>query len=587
MSVIDWIILAVFAPLLLLPAFASTKKHRANATERFAAGRRIPWLILGGSLAATTLSTDTPLLISGAFYENGIAGNWFWLAGVPGTMATLFFFARFWSRSGVLTKLEILSLRYGDGAPTTWLRATTAVFDAGLVNVLILSSVTYATYILIDKFLGFSSDPIIRLGAVSISEASMLTIGVMVVTVGYTLAAGFRAVVRTDLAQLGAAIVASTFVAFLALRESIERYGDYSGVLNAIPDADDLFNLFRADDPAIWLLLIFGWWQTAPGSGLFVQRLVSAKSESDATLTALFFAFVHYVVRVWPWFMIGAVALLYFPALSDSEHAYALVAEQFLPIGGVGLMVVAFWSAFMSTVDSHLNWGASYFVNDVYGAFGRNRDDRNARRIEALVIIGLSATALVIALTGLMTSIIGVYKYLIIIQSGAAFAAIARWYWWRLTIWSEIAALGSSLVVGNILVLIFDTSTNTGFALVVAFNCIACGLLTIATAVATSRKGPTQACLAFNKKVGAGGPGWRALDPDDAQPRSNGLMRQAFAMWLLSIILIYGCISLIAAMITMNGPMIALAGVVVVAASACFWRLKPSLKRVLDFRPVA
>ena len=545
----------------------------------------MPWLILGGSLAATSLSTDTPLLISGAFYDNGLAGNWFWLVAAPGTLATLFFFARFWRRSGVLTEPEIVSLRYGDGAATKSFRVATAVFDAGLINALILSSVTYATHILIHKFLGFSSEPTIGIAGLAISEASLITIGVMLVTVSYTFAAGFRAVVRTDLAQLVAAIVASSFVAFFALKDGVDTHGGYAGFIDAIPDADALFDLFHTNDPYIWLLLVFGWWRRAPGTGLFVQRLVSARSETDATLTTLFFAFAHYVVRIWPWFVIGAVALLYFPALDDSEHAYALVAERFLPVGGVGLMAIALWSAFMSTVDSHLNWGASCFVNDVYGTFGKDRDGRHARRIEAVAIIGLALSALVIALTGLMTSMIGVYKYIIIIQAGAAFAGIARWYWWRMTIWAEIAALGSSVIVGNALLLGFDTSTNAGFAQVIAINSIACTVLTIVIAIATSRKGPSEACIAFGRKVGVGGPGWRSAPHASGAPQKSSIFVQAIALWLLSVILIYASISFIAMLVTLNMSLAALVGLLIIATLWCFWKMRSSLRRVLHFEP--
>ncbi len=584
MGVIDWTIIALFTPVILAPLLTTAKPASTTVADRFAAGRRIPWFVLGGSLAATSLSTDTPLLVAGAFYGGGLSGNWFWLAGVPGALATLFFFARYWRRSGVLTKVEILSLRYGDGAPTRWLRAATAVFDAGVVNVLVLASVTYASHILVEELLGLSGDPTFRIGPFLASEASLLTVAVMALTVAYTMAAGFRAVVQTDIAQLTAAVVASVFVAYFAVRAGARDHGGYARLIEALPDADSLFSLFRPDDASIWLLLAFGWWQTAPGSGLFVQRLVSARSESDAALTALFFALLHYVARMWPWLAIGALALIYFPGLDDNEVAYALVADRFLPAGGAGLMTVAFWSAFMSTVDSRLNWGASYFVNDVYGAFGRDRNGAGARIVEAAAIVAMAALALAIALTGLLTSIIGVYKYLIVIQAGAAFAAIARWYWWRLTIWAEIAALGSSVVVGNVLALTFDMSANSGFALVMTINSVACGALTVATAYLTSRAGPTDPCRAFARKVRVGGPGWRAVDREREGAGGPPLWKTV-ALWLLSIIVIYGCISLAAAVATMNARAIALTGASVVSAGVLIWFLRASLFRMLEASP--
>ena len=214
---------------------------------------------------------------------------------------------------------------------------------------------------------------------------------------------------------------------------------------------------------------------------------------------------------IWPWFAIGALALIYFPGLSDSEMAYPTMAERFLPTGGAGLMMVAFWAAFMSTVDSRLNWGASYFVNDVYGQFGRDRDGRTARYVEAGVVLALAVSALMIAQTPMVISLAGIYKYHLIIQSGAALAAIARWYWWRMSIWAEICAFGLSIPIGHFFTTQLDISTSSGFATAFALNILLCGLATIAPALLTSRPVPTKACAQFHELTRVPGPGWRKV----------------------------------------------------------------------------
>lgn len=562
MSTIDWLVVALFVPIIVLPAFFAPPSKSKGASERFVAGRSLGWLLLGGSLAATSLSPDTPLLVSGAFYDGGLAENWFWLAGIPGALATLIFFARYWRRTRVLTQLEIIAVRYGDQPSTKILRVGMAIMDAGLINALILASVTFATHILIAQF--FDLDDVIWIGAfgLGLSIADAITIAVVAITVAYTYVSGFRAVVRTDMVQLIAAILASIILAGFALSAGIEDFGSYRGFVEQLPSNHAGFEFFEVEDYSILLILLFRWWQIAPGGGLFVQRLVSAKSEDDAALTALSYTIIHYALRAWPWFLIGAVALIYAPSLAEAERAFPAMAERFLPAGGMGLLIVAFWAAFMSTVDSRLNWGASYFVNDIYASFGGDREGATARRIEGLGIAILALAALAIALTGVFASIIGIYKYLILIQAGSALVAITRWYWWRSTIEAEFAALIVSFLLGNALYLTFDVSQNAGFATAVAVNSVVTGGATIAICYLSSRKGPTQAARRFNDLVHVAGPGWKSARFRRAEDQHAMSLWRQVLFWLVANAMIYSFIALIASLVVLKFTNTALAGVV-------------------------
>jgi SSS family solute:Na+ symporter len=560
--VIVWLSFAGGAAALLLWSLIQGDNFRRDAKERFAAGRKLPWFMLGGSLAATMLSADTPLLVSGAFYKNGLAGNWFWLAGIPGTLATLFFFARNWRRSGVLTEVEILSLRHGDTKISRGFKAIVAIFDAGGENVLVLASVTYAAKLFVEHLLGPSNQIIFDYAGWKLSEASFVTFLLMTCTALYALTSGFRFVVKVNVLHLLLFLLITVLVASLSLNSGIREAGGFSKLLERLPRNEALFNLFQFDDVTVILLLLFGWWQKAPGTGMFVQRLISAKSEHDAILSALFYTLIHYVARAWPWYAVGALALIYFPNLEKGEQAFPVIVQHFLPDGLQHLVALAFCLAFTSAVDSRLNWGASYFVNDVYTAFSDHRDSRVARKVDCIFILVIAFLAVAIALSGVFSSIAGIYKYILVVQSGRAVVAIARWYWWRVTIWSEISAMMSSLVVGNACALIFDLGSNQGLAAAVTLNTALSGIITVAVSYWTSRMGPSDSARAFNSLVQVKGPGWRPLNPERDRVGEGDSLLVLAKYWLYSVVLTYGLIALISGLIVSNRTMITTAAAV-------------------------
>jgi Na+/proline symporter len=391
----------------------------------------------------------------------------------------------------------------------------------------------------------------------------------------YTIVSGFSFVVEFNVLQLILFALTTLLVALFSLRIGIQESGGFANLLDRLPASAALFDLFRFDDATVFLLLLFGWWQKAPGNGLFVQRLVSARSEQDAVLSAFLYTVIHYVARAWPWYAIGALALIYFPHLGKGEQAFPAIVHQFLPSGMQHLVVLAFSLAFTSAVNSRLNWGASYFVNDVYGALSGNRYDRTGRRVERIFIVSIAVLAAWIALSGLFSSLAGIYKYITVVQAGRAMVTIGRWYWWRVTIWSEIATLASSIAIGNACALFFDLGSNHGFALAVTVNSLISGLISVAASFATSRKGPSASARAFNRRIRAGGPGWRLLEPGNQQASGGVSLFTLARCWLYSVILTYGLIVLIAGLIVSNTAM-ALGAAAATLTAACLlkrhWR---------------
>jgi SSS family solute:Na+ symporter len=496
----------------------------------------------------------------------------------------LFFFARNWRRSGVLTEVEILSLRHGDTPVSRKVRALVAVFEGGVENVLVLASVTYAAKLFVERLLGPSDLVLAEFHGLKLSGTFAVTSLLMMCTALYALIAGLRFVVKVNVLQLAGFLFVTVLVASLALEGGIVEAGGPSKLLARLPNNETLFNLFRFDDPTVLLLLLFGWWQKAPGTGMFVQRLVSARSEQDAVLSALFYTLIHYVARAWPWYAIGALALVYYPHLGQSEEAFPVIVQHFLPGNLQYLVTLSFCLAFTSAVDSRLIWGASYFVNDVLPVFDGRGDKRVVRWVDGLYIFSIAAIAVMIAFSGLFSSIAGIYKYILAVQSGRAVVALARWYWWRVTIWSEIAALISSIVIGNGLALFLDLNSNGGLAAAVALNTGLSGMITIAVSCWTSRNGPGEAALSFNALVRVKGPGWRLLNVERGDFGEPGSLAVLLRGWLCSVVLAYGLIALISGLIVANMAMLATAAALDLAAAWLLLRDWPRLSRSLDLK---
>ncbi|MFQ5913159.1 MAG: sodium:solute symporter family protein [Nitrospinota bacterium] len=470
---IDWGLIAGFLLFALLVGIWVSRSASRSLVSYFLAGRSLPWWWLGTSMVATTFASDTPLVVAGIVGTRGISGNWFWWSWILGTVGVAVFFAPLWRRLGVVTDAEFIERRY-DGRVATGLRVFKAIYSSLIVNLIVLGWVFRAMGKIAAAFLRWEEifpAPIwtaietlwpraLVLGTVNES----FTVVALVILVGiYSSAGGIRGVILTDLFQFGIALFGSFLFAWIAVAEvgglsSLvaklqETYGPAGAAefLSFVPPQGAEW----AGAQVIFIYLFVAWWAQhhADGGGYIAQRLCTAATPRDAQAGALWFAIAHYVIRPWPWILIGLVGLVLFPkgmeapagslaaqVVADREAAYPILMAKLLPAGLLGLVLVGMLGAFMSTVDTHLNWGASYLINDLYVRFFRpgagRREVIAASRIGVvLMVVGSLAVAAQIG------SIERAWKFNIALGAGLGLPVLLRWLWWRANAWTEIAGM--------------------------------------------------------------------------------------------------------------------------------------------------
>ncbi len=441
--------------------------RRASASTEafFAADRSLPWWLAGTSIVATTFAADTPLAIAGLVATDGIAGNWFWWADVLPVVIGAFIVSHLWKRSGVLTDNEITELRYG-GRPAAGLRLFRALYFGVLRNAIVMGWVNLAMVKILALALGLDED-----------QSLLVLGGLFLLTVAYTLMAGLIGVVFTDFLQFGLALLGSILLAILA----VEDLGGLQPVLDRLEGERDLLSIFPSPDDgdAFWAFLAYvgvkSWSSgNTEGNGYTAQRILATRSERDARLASLWYAIAHFAIRPWPWIIVGLVAVVRFPGLEDPESGYVVVMLDVLPPGLLGLLIAAMLAAFMSTIDTQLNWGASYLTHDIYKRF----IDPDATERRLVVVARLSIVALAAigaAATLMMDSVADAWKLLATITAGTGLILLLRWLWWRINAWSEIAVMTASLVGANLvdawteIAFPFSLVVVVAFALPVAF----------------------------------------------------------------------------------------------------------------------
>ena len=439
---VDWILIAGYCVFALLVGVFFSRRAGRNMEEFFLGGRSFRWWLAGTSMVATTFAVDTPLAVSKLARTGGIYSNWFWWSALMGGMMCVFFYARLWRRAGVVTDIEFIELRY-EGRPAAVLRGFMAVYGGVLQNCIVMGWVMLAMIKICDVMLGWPK---------------LFSIAVLLgVTAIYSVLSGFWGVIVTDFIQFAMAMTGSITLAGIVLW----KMGGPAGMveqIQATPDFDPKLFHFVPDFATATKLALFTfivqisiqWWGGGQGGGYIAQRLFSTSSERDSALSVLWFNFAHYVLRPWPWIIIGLASLVYFPTLpgGDAERAYPEMIAHFLPVGLRGLMVASLLAAFMSTMDTQLNWGASYLINDLYKRF-MVRDASpahyvSASRVAVLVLMACGALA-----AWQSETITGAWIYLVKLTAGAGFVGLLRWYWWRVNPWSEITALSGSLIIAN------------------------------------------------------------------------------------------------------------------------------------------
>jgi Na+/proline symporter len=439
LSLADWLVVLAYFVVNLGIGFLYYRRASGSVSEYFISGRDVPWWLAGTSMVATTFGADTPLVVTGIVYRYGIAGNWLWWTMALSGMMTVFFFARLWRRAGVLTDMEFAELRYA-GRPAAFLRGFRALYLALPVNTIIMGWVNLAMAKILELTLGVR-----RLEAVMFCLA---------MTVLYTAISGLWAVLWTDLLQF---VLKMGMVIALAIF-AVRAVGGISGLTARLAAHDAATGsqslAFVPDWTSGWFLMFLvylsiNWWASwypgaEPGGGGYIaQRIFSAKNEKHSLAATLWFNLAHYALRPWPWILTAIVAVVLYPGLRDPEVGYIQVMIRHLPASLRGLMLAGFAAAYMSTIGTHINLGASYLINDFYRRFvKRNAGERHyvrASRLATIVVTLLAAIA-----TYFMSSIEVAWKFLISIGAGAGLVFMLRWFWWRISAWSEISAMSAA-----------------------------------------------------------------------------------------------------------------------------------------------
>jgi len=439
---VDWTCIIGYCVFALCVGFYFARRAGRSMDDFFLGGRSFRWWLAGTSMVATTFAVDTPLAVAKFARTGGIYANWFWWSALMGGMLCVFFYARLWRRARVVTDVEFIELRY-EGRPAAALRGFMAVYGGILQNAIVMGWVMLAMIKICDVLLGWPK---------------LMSIAVLLaVTLVYSVLSGFWGVIMTDFIQFIMAMTGSITLAGIVLW----KMGGPAGMvaqIQATPEFDPKLFHFVPDFATATKLAVLTfvvqitiqWWGGGQAGGYIAQRLFATSSEKDSALSALWFNFAHYVLRPWPWIIIGLASLVFFPTLpeNDPERAYPLMIVRFLPVGLRGLMVASLLAAFMSTMDTQLNWGASYLINDLYKRFlVRHASDRhyvNASRCAVLLLMGCGALA-----AWQSDTITGAWIYLAKLTAGAGFVGLLRWYWWRVNPWSEITALTGSLIIAN------------------------------------------------------------------------------------------------------------------------------------------
>ena len=447
MTVLDWTVVGVYMLLTMALGLWLSRRASKSMEEFFVGGRSIPWWLAGASMAATTFNVDTPLYVGGRTITFGIAGNWEWWAFVVAHVAMIYLFARLWRRAAIVTDIELIELRYA-GRPAALLRGARAFLFALPINAIVIAYGMLAMRKVVEA-LGVWE----QFGVTGEAAKLWTVVIIAAVVLVYAAFAGLWGVVTTDFFQLVLALIGAIIVAVYAVAE-VGGLDAMHVQLEAIGKQEHTEFFPRRDGSLMpWgtFLAYLGiqWWafRNADGGGVFIQRLVSVPSEADAERAAWFFNIINYVVRAWPWILVALIAMIVLPGLEDPETAYPVLMLRYLPAGLLGLVFASLLAAFMSTVSSQVNWGASYLVNDVYRRFlDPGASQRRLVWMGRITTLLITATAAAIAFN--LTSVAQVFQFLIVLGTGSGALLILRWFWWRVNAWAEIAALFGSVIVG-------------------------------------------------------------------------------------------------------------------------------------------
>ncbi len=543
-ALLDWIVVIVSVVICFVPALFFARRAGQSVSEFFASGQNAPWWLVGVSMVATTFSADTPNLVTDIVRDKGgVAGNWVWWAFVLTGMATVFFYARMWRRSGVLTDLEFYEIRYS-GPAASAVRGFRAIYLGLFFNCVIMATVNLAAAKIASVVLGWP-----RL-------QTLLVCGVLNILFAAT--SGLWGVLVIDLIQFGIAMSGSFALAYFALKQP--EVGGLHGLMEKLQvQAPAMLNLvpdFSNWQLAVTIFIIpiaVQWWSVwypgaEPGGGSYIaQRMLASKSERDALAGTLFFNFAHYVLRPWPWILVALSSLIVFPRLDMITQAFpnldpSLLGHdiaypammKFLPVGWLGLMIAGLLAAYVSTMITHLNWGTSYLVHDFYQRFLKpGAEERH------YVLVGRVTTVLLMIVAGLFTLFIETAKegfgLLLQVGAGTGLIYLLRWFWWRINAWTEINAMIGSFLVSAVLFGLQKTGHGLAEPWPLLVTVAATSVVWVVTAFATQ---PTDRAklIAFVKLVRPPGAGWRDVRREAGVTASADSLPLALLGWVVGCV---------------------------------------------------
>jgi len=543
---LDWVIVLLSIAASFVPALVMARRAGSSTTEFFTSGRAAPWWLIGVSMVATTFSTDTPNLVTNLVREKGVANNWVWWAFLLTGMMTVFFYARLWRRSGMLTDLEFYEIRYA-GKAATFVRGFRAVYLGLFFNSVIMASVNLAAVKIANVMLGWPMGQTLLICAV--------------LNVVFAATSGLWGVMVTDFLQFGIAMTGAVAAAYFALQQP--EVGGLSGLfsrldpktLSFLPDFGD----WGLTVSVLIVPLTVQWWAvwypgSEPGGGSYIaQRILASRSERDALTGTLFFNVAHYALRSWPWIIVGLASLLVYPTLDDIARTFPYVDPKlighdmaypamlkFLPAGFLGVMVAGMLAAYVSTMSTQLNWGTSYLVHDFYRRFLRQgRDERH------YVLVGRLTTALLMAFAAMITLVLdsarASFDLMMSIGAGTGLIYLLRWFWWRINAWSEIAAMVSSFVVS----VGFFVAARAGYPVASHVSL----LITVATTTVvwiavTYLTAPTDPAVLdrFYHLARPAGPGWGPVRARTGLSPQGDSLPQALLAWALGCAFVYSAL---------------------------------------------
>ena len=575
-TAIDWAIVIGYFVLSTVIGFIFTKRGGESLEEYFLSGRQVPWWLAGAAMVATTFAADTPLVVTGLVAAKGVAGNWLWWNMVMSGMLTVFFFARLWRRARVMTDVEFAEIRYS-GRPAAFLRGFRALYLGIAINLIIMGWVTRA---------------MIKILTISLGISPFIAVGIcFVITVAYAVAAGLWAVLWTDLVQFVIKMSAVIVLAIYSVKAVggmdaliagvSKHFGSETAALSVLPvrvTPNGLEAYAWMPLLALSVFLSMQWWAAyypgaEPGGGGYVaQRIFSAKTERDGVLATLFFQVAHYALRPWPWIVTGLATVILYPNLQDKEAGYVHAFVDLLPTPWRGFMLAGFAAAYMSTIGTHLNWGASYLVNDFYKRFVRKNETE-----KHYVNVGRTATELLflasIGVTSQLTSVEKAWEFLLAMGAGTGLVLILRWYWWRISAWSEISAMVTSFLASLVFMRVIPPRFPPGDPNATAWVMISTVAVTTVAWIATTfltAPEPNATLDAFYRRVRPGGPGWRAVSERLGYGRESipgGAL--AWTNWIAGIIAVYATLFGLGKLVF--GQLGAGLGLLLIAALAFAW----------------